>query len=281
MLRRLPRLARVAGTCVAVACATGTAGAAPAASDVALNVGAAQTNDRPTLIPSGGTATVTSKRFYVFLDVSLISPTPNSVRAQVELGGGLTWGPDAPDPSEKCTSTPTTGECEALDLQPISGGNASGWFWDVVAPANGTYTFTGKIVQTADVDPDASNDASQIAIVVNETTGGGAGGGGGGDTSAAAKASAVKLSPARPKAGSSVVASVRVTKGGSPLRPTRIACAASIGKVKVKGVSRSASGLASCLFKTPKSGKGKPLVGSVSFRAGGTAFTKRFAARLS
>ena len=161
------------------------------------------------------------------------------------------------------------------------GGNASGWFWDVVAPANGTYSFTGKIVQTADVDPDASNDASQIAIVVNETTGGGAGGGGGADTSAAAKASAVKLSPARPKAGSSVVASVRVTKGGSPLRPTRIACAASIGKVNVKGASRSASGLASCLFKTPKSGKGKPLVGSVSFRAGGTAFTKRFAARLS
>ena len=115
-----------------------------------------------------------------------------------------------------------------LDLQPFSGGNASGWFWDVVAPANGTYTFTGKIVQTADVDPDASNDTSQITIVVDETTGGGQGGGGGGsagaggggETSAAAKASAVKLSPAKPRAGSSVVASVRVTKGGSPLRPT-------------------------------------------------------------
>src|SRR6185503_6594437 len=95
----------------------------------------------------------------------------------------------------------------------------------------------------------------QITIVVDETTGGGpgGGGGGGGDTSAAAKASAVKLSPAKPRAGSSVVASVRVTKGGSPLRPTGIACAASIGKVKVKGASRSASGLALCLFKTPKS----------------------------
>jgi hypothetical protein len=96
------------------------------------------------------------------------------------------------------------------------GGNASGWFWDVVAPANGTYTFTGKIVETADVDPDASNDTSQITIVVDETTGGGQGGGGGGgagagaggggDTSAAAKANAVKLSPAKPRAGSSVVA---------------------------------------------------------------------------
>ena len=41
-----------------------------------------------------------------------------------------------------------------------------------------------------------------------------------------------------------------------------------------------ASGLASCLFKTPKSAKGKAMTGSIAFRAGGTAFTKRFATTL-
>lgn len=270
---------------IVIVCLTSSAGAAPAASDIALNLGADQSNARPTLIPNGGTATITSRNFYVFLDISLISPTPSSATARVELGGGLSWGADAPDPTEKCTSTPTTGECTVGDLQPISGGNDFGWFWDVVAPGNGTYTFKGEITKTGDTDPDSSNNASQITIVVNESTGGGGGGGsggggGGGGGSVAATASAVRLLPARPKAGSTVVASVRVTKGGSLVRPRGIVCTASIGGSKVKGGAKAASGVASCLFKTPKSAKGKAMSGSISFRAAGRAFTKRFSTRL-
>ena len=49
----------------------------------------------------------------------------------------------------------------------------------------------------------------------------------------------------------------------------------------MKGAPRSASGVASCLFKTPKSAKGKVLAGTVSFSAGGTAFAKRFVAKLA
>ena len=56
---------------LAIVCLTSSAGAAPAASDIALNVGADQSNTRPTLIPNGGTATITSRNFYVFLDISL------------------------------------------------------------------------------------------------------------------------------------------------------------------------------------------------------------------
>ncbi len=284
-MRRLRSRALWALTgCAAVAFAASSAGAAPSGTDIALNIGADASNERPTLIPSGGTATVTSRKFYAFLDISLNSLTPGRAKARVELGGGLTWGADDPDPAEQCTSTPTTGECEVVDLQPIAGRSESGWFWDVVAPGNGTYTYKAEIIETGDADPDTSNNASQITIVVNEQTGGGSGGGsgggGGGGSSAAATASAVKLSPTKPKAGSTVVASVRVTKGGSPVRPSGIACAASIGKAKVKGAPKSASGVASCLFKTPKSAKGRSLSGSVSFRAGGASFTKRFMARL-
>ena len=269
------RLIGAFAAALAIVCLTSSAGAAPAASDIALNVGADQSNTRPT---------ITSRNFYVFLDISLVSPVASSATARVELGGGLRWGADAPDPTEKCTSTPTTGECSAGDLQPISGGNSAGWFWDVVAPGNGTYTFKGEITTTLDTDPDLSNNTSQITIVVNESTGGsgggGSGGGSGGGGSVAATASAVTLLPARPKAGSTVVASVRVTKGGSPVRPSGIACAASIGGSKVKGGARAASGVASCLFKTPKSAKGKAMSGSLSFRAAGRAFTKRFSTRL-
>ena len=226
-------------------CLTSSAGASPAASNVELNVGADRSSTNPTIIPNGGTATITSRDFYVFLAISLVSLTPNNATARVELSGGLRWGADNPDPTEKCSSTPTTGECTTGDLQPVAGGSEAGWFWDVVAPGNGTYTFKGEITKTADTDPDMSNNASQITIVVNETTGGGGGGwggGGGGGGSAAATASAVKLSAARPRAGSTVVASVHVTRGGSPLRPSGIACPASIGGTRVRADPRRRAG---------------------------------------
>ncbi len=133
-------------------------------------------------------------------------------------------------------------------------------------------------MELSDTDTNTADNVSSITIAVSEAAPGGGSGGTGGGT--AVTASAVRLSPARAKAGSTVVASVRVTRGGSPVRPSRVACTASLGGAKLKGSARAASGVASCLFRTPKSAKGKRLAGSVSFRAGGTAFTKRFAARL-
>jgi len=283
---RLGVLAALA-TIASVACAVGAAGASPSAVDAAVNVGAAVTNTRPSLAPNGSTVTVAKRSFYVFLDVSLIAPVAAKGTVRAELGSGLAWGADGPDPTEHCVATATTGTCEIGDLQPIAGQSSSGWFWDVVAPQNGTYTLRAELTAVSDTDSDLSNNVSAITIVVNESTsgggeasgGGGSGGGGGG--TAAAKAGAVKLSPLRPRAGSTVVAAVRVARGGSPLRPSGIGCAASIGAAKVKGAPRSASGVASCLFRTPKSAKGKVLAGTVSFSAGGTAFAKRFVAKLS
>ncbi len=64
------------------------------------------------------------------------------------------------------------------------------------------------------------------------------------------------------------------------MKPTAVACAGSIGGAKLKGTPNAARGTATCSYRTPKSGKGKTLRGSVSFTAGGTDFTKRFSARL-
>jgi hypothetical protein len=96
----------------------------------------------------------------------------------------------------------------------------------------------------------------------------------------AATAGAVKLIPAKPKAGSLVSASVRVTAGGAPVRPTGIACAGTIGTAKLKGTGKATSGSATCSYRPPKSAKGKTLRGTVSFRARGTKFTRKFSARL-
>jgi hypothetical protein len=262
----------------------GTAGAAASQVDIALNIGASTRPNPRTLIPNGETTTVTSRNFYAFVSIDLITPTPGGrPKVRVELGGGLRWGADDPDPADLCTSTPTIGECQTPELVPITGQSGGGWFWDVVAPGNGTYTLSAAIVEAAEPDPDPSNNRSSITIVVNESAGGGSGeggSGGGGGGSASISASAVKLSPAKPRAGSTLVASVRVTRGGSPVKPTGVACAATVGKTKIRGGVRSSSGVASCLFKTPKSGKGKTMVGSVSFRAGGQSFQRRFVSRL-
>ena len=95
-----------------------------------------------------------------------------------------------------------------------------------------------------------------------------------------ATASAVKLSPAKPKAGSLVSATVRVTAGGTPIRPTGVSCTGTLAGAKVKGTAKAASGIASCRYRTPKSAKGKTLRGKVAFSARGTKFTKPFAAKL-
>jgi hypothetical protein len=158
----------------------------------------------------------------------------------------------------------------------------AGYEWDVVASQPGDYEVSAS-VEGEQSDPDTSNNTGTLRFEVVTTGGGGgggSGGGGGGGSSAKVSVGSVKLAPASPKAGSTVVASVRVTKGGSPVRPVGVTCSGSVGGAKVKGGARSASGLASCLFKTPKSAKGTSLAGSISFRAGGTAFTKRFAVRL-
>lgn len=285
MRRARARALGFLGTCVSIACLASTAGAAPSAVDIALNIGASVRASPTTLVANGGTATMARRNFYVFLSIDLVTPAPGGrPKLRFELGGGLQWGADDPDAAEFCTSTPTTGECQTPDLQPVTGQSGGGWYWDVVAPGNGTYTFSAVIAEAPEPDPDLSNNSSTITIVVDESSssggGGGSGGSGGSGDSAAAKASIVKLSPLKPKAGSTLVASVRVTRGGSPVRPRRVVCAASIRGVKVKGEGRAKSGVASCLFKTPTSAKGRRMTGSVSFRASGAVFTKRFATKL-
>ncbi|HET9436576.1 MAG TPA: hypothetical protein VFO64_00125 [Gaiellaceae bacterium] len=268
-------------TLFAVATVVGAAGARPSQVDVELNVGASLILTSRTLVPNGGSVTVTRREFFVHVDVSLITAAPGGrMTIRAELGDGLRWGDDSPDPTEDCTSTASVGECETPDLQPVTGQTEGGWSWNVIAPGNGSYSFSAAIVKAPHPDPVSSNDASRITIVVNEPSSAPPGGGGGGGT-AAATASSAKLAPAKPKAGSTVVASVRVSREGSPVRPTGVRCSATVAGSKLKGVAKTAPGVASCSFRTAQRAKGKTLAGSVSFRAGGKAFTKRFSTRLA
>jgi hypothetical protein len=205
----------------------------------------------------------------------------------VGLPEGLRWGNDAPDPTEGCTGTAPAVCRQRLSTNPV-GTFGGGCFWDVVADRPGTYDVTASVTGEQP-DPDAVNNTATLRFEVVASSGGGAGGGGGGNGGGGSggrrlvgrregKRSEAVTSEAQGRLDRRRFRSCH--EGRLGLRPRGVACAASVGRVKVKGPPKAASGVASCLFKTPKSAKGKQLAGSIAFTAGGSSFTKRFAARL-
>ena len=189
-----------------------------------------------------------------------------------ELSEGLRWGTDEPDPTEQCTSTPSTGVCQTLPLAPIGGQSGFGWSWQIVAERTGSYVLRAEIIEASDSDPVAANNTSVVTVVVSETTPP--------PTPGSVRAGAAKLTPAKPKAGSTVVASVRMTAGSSPVRPGAVRCTGTAGAAKLKGTGRAGNGSATCTYRTPRSAKGKMLRGAVSFTAVDARFTRRFSAKL-
>lgn len=278
------RHGRLAGICAAALAGVvvASAGGAPAAVDLQIDVGAS-TSARGTVAPNGATVSVASLDFYVFVEVSLITPAPASAVVAVELGEGLAWGADDPDPTEGCTSTPTTGACRTPGLEPITGRSSAGWYWQVKAAQPGTYSFGARIVEGSAADPEPANDASAITIVVSPASAGGQGGrsgGGGGGTESAVSVGSARVVPARPKAGAPVSAIVRVSSGDVAMRPSRIACTGSIGTLGVTGTPRAGAGTATCTYRPPRSARGRTLRGSVAVTVQGQRFTRRFTARL-
>jgi hypothetical protein len=258
-----------------------SASAVPTAANVQVSilVGTDSITVRPPTIPNGGTATVPVLDFIAGFAVNNAGPDVATVKAQLELPPGMHWGADGPDPSEDCTEGTTT-TCQAT-LGSTPAGTPpqdSAWGWNAVAEAPGSYTVKAQIVESSTSDPDVANNAATITIVVTQPTGGGSGGGGG--SGAKATAGAARLSPAKPKAGSPVVATVRVTAGGTPIKPTGLSCTGTLAGATIKGTPKASSGAASCRYRTSKAAKGKTLRGRMAFNARGTKFTRSFAARL-
>ena len=254
---------------VAGAAAT-VAGGSPAADDVSAGIQIFNGTDllHPTTTPGS--------RFKLAIGVNTSSGVAQTIVVRTSLPDGLRWGADGPDAGEGCSQV-NPAVCQQALLTNGAGTVEGGYVWDVIADRIGGYDVTAT-VEPEQPDPNLANNTATLHFEVVPDAGGGAQGGGG---TAKATASTIKLSPAKPKAGSMLVAAVRVTKGGSAVRPTRVRCTASVGAFKGKGTGKAVSGVASCGFKTPKSAKGKRLSGSVSFSAGGTSFTKRFTVKLT
>ena len=192
-----------------------------------------------------------------------------TVALRIALPEGLRWGRDAPDPTEGCTvstSVVCTEKLTANDVGTVGGE----WIWDIVAERPGFYEITAS-VEAEQPDPDLSNNSftSKLEVVQPPTGEGGS-----------VAASTVRLTPVKPKAGSAVTATVRVAAAGTPVRPVRITCSGSVGGATLKGTPRAGSGSATCLYRPPKTAKGKTLRGTISFTAREKRFTKRFSTKL-
>jgi hypothetical protein len=273
-MRLLCRSAVIAAAAGVLLVAASSATGAKSAADLGIfiSVGSSVGANLPTH-SNGATATVASRNFAAGVRIRNAGPESASLRFRFELGAGLRWGSDAPDPTEDCTATESSGECAPpTPFEQTPSVHPLGFAWDVVAAQPGSYTLRAEIVSASTSDPDASNNTATVTVVVAEPTGGTGG--------AAVSASRVSLSPTKPKAGSTVTASVRVLAGGVPVRPTRVRCAGTAGGVRLVGTPRAAAGRASCVFRPPRSAKGKALRGTIAFRAGTTNVTRRFSIKL-
>ncbi|MDX6410003.1 MAG: hypothetical protein QOE13_3074 [Gaiellaceae bacterium] len=266
----------VAVILVAPSAVATAAPAARAVASVSVNItvdqALASRQSNPTIVPNGGTKTLPKLGFVAGGVVTSVGPDPVGVHMRFELPPGLHWGADAPDPSENCVGTATVGDCRTpADLDPNQFRGDAGWIWNVVADAPGSYVLKAEILETSTPDTDPTDNSSSVTVVITGSSNGGASG---------VATGAVKLSPAAPRAGSVVVARVRVTSAGSPTRPTKLACSAKAGAVAIPGSARATVGTATCVLRTRKSMSGKTLRGTLTFTAGGTRIVKHFAAKL-
>ena len=248
------------------------ASARPSAADFQLFVTAGSARPAP-VIPNNGTANIAGLAFRAGAIVDNNGGEEATASIRFVLAEGLRFGSDLPDSSESCTTDGRTAQCQTpllIGTEPTR--RTGGWDWDVIADGPGSYVLRAEITQTSVVDPDITSNTASATVVVSVPTA---------PNPAAVSASSVKLAPAKPKAGATVSASVRLTAGGAAVRPSRVTCTGSIASLKIKGTARAAAGSATCRYLPPRSAKGKTLRGTVAFTARGERFTKRFSAKLS
>ena len=93
-------------------------------------------------------------------------------------------------------------------------------------------------------------------------------------------ASTVRTSPARPRPGSRLTVSARVTRSdtGAAARSGDVTCRARIDGKRATGVGVYAGGRASCTFRVPRTGR--RIAGALALRADGITTTIPFSSRL-
>jgi hypothetical protein len=221
--------------------------------------------------PSSTTKT-TGLNFQLFFNVDTTVGIVQPVTLTVGLPNGLHWGADGPDPADGCRGT-APAVCTITLGQNAAGTVGGVWRWDVVADQPGAYEVTAAVTPALP-DSNTSNNSAAFAFQVTQPASGKSTGSG------SVSASRARVTPARPRAGSVVSATVRLAGKGKPARPSGIVCTAKLGSTPLHGKATATAGAATCRYATPRAAEGKVLRGTISFRAGSARITRRFATRL-
>jgi hypothetical protein len=214
----------------------------------------------------GATVTVPTFAFRAGIYYKNLGPNAVRVTIQFDLPPGLQWAGAPPTAAQGCTSTPTSTVCKT-PLVPFGDDVADDEYyteWDVVADHPGTYTLHDAVVSASTPDPNASNNASTVTAVVEP----------------ALHVTGLRLSPTRPRAGSTLTARLGFTAGGQSVTPDSVTCAATVAGKRVRATPSAASGAARCSIRTPRNTRGEALRGTLSLALGGATLTRRFTARI-
>jgi hypothetical protein len=250
------------------------AASAPAAqgpsANLSVNIVVGSDVGHGSIVQPGDTIVVRKLTFAVGVNVANQGPDEaTAAHVRLVLPSGLHWGVDAPDPSENCIATDTVADCRSptpLDATDTAN-RAAGWSWDVVAAAPGRYALNAELVESTPPDPNPADDASTVTVAVKTSAG-------------PVVASAVRITPAIPRAGAPVSVRVRVTVDGAPVNTHAPVCTGKLPNFGFSWLGRATLGLVTCVYRTPAAAKGKTLRGTVGFTARGKTFVRRFAVTL-
>ena len=228
--------------------------------------GATGVDARATLEPAGA-APVAGKQFRVVASIEALPPPPASsppfdFTATFTLATGLqlvkvsqTYN------AARCTTSGSSTTCSGR----VIGGDkyAESYQLDLKAARPGPYDIRSVVRVDGQTDTNPSNNSAELSVTVGE---------------AAVAVSSFRFSPAPPKAGRAFQATLLLARAGTPTRPDRVTCWASVGGRPITGRPVRLANGARCLWTLAPSAKGKALAGSISATAGGKNLTRRFAA---
>ena len=250
----------VASLCLFV----GAASAQPTADDLSTIVFLSQ---------GVGVAEVQGPTFQLVVEVEGSTGVPRPVTVRTTFPSGLSFA-STPAATDGCSGE-TSVVCTKSMAVDGAGAVRASWRWNMRAAAPGSYTLT-VTASSDEPDPNALNNSGTLQFVVRSAP-----------PPAPpppppvqVRAGVARVSPTRPRAGSTVRASVAVTAGGKAIKPSRVACAAAAAGTELRAISRKAAGAAICSFRTPAGARGKVLRGSVRLTARGQSFVRRFSVRL-
>ena len=224
--------------------------------------GATGVDARATLERAGG-APVAGQQFRVVASIEALPPPPVAsppfdFTATFTLAAGLQLVKVSQTfNAARCT---TSGQSVTCSGRVIGGDKyAESYQLDLKAARAGGYSITSVVRVDGQTDTDPANNNTELTVAVGE---------------AAVSVSAFRLSPAR--AGRALQATLLLARGGAPVRPDRVSCAAAAAGARLAGRAMRLANGGRCLWTLSTSTRGKRIAGSISATSGGKTFTRRF-----